>query len=83
MHVFLHRTEMDSATKESRTVSKRRRPGISSGYYMNVVNGYFQERIEPKETPSCLISRQLEILATNAAKQCINFTVQKLTNVNH
>ena len=50
---------------------------------MNVVNGYFQERLEPKETPSCLISRQLEILATNAAKQCINLTVQKLTNVNH
>ena len=82
MHVFLHRTEMDSATKESRTVSKRRRPGIPPAT-MNVVNGYFQERLEPKETPSCLISRHLEILATNAAKQCINLTVQKLTNVNH
>ena len=33
MHVFLHRTEMDSATKESRVVSNSRRPGISSGYY--------------------------------------------------
>ena len=58
-----------------RAVIKRQGPGIFPGYYFNVAFGYFQRndrtKIEPKETPRCLIpclcvvlTRQLEILVT-------------------
>ena len=53
MHVFLHRPE--NGLKKAGLSVRGGGRGFPSAT-MNVVNGYFQERIEPKETPSCLIS---------------------------
>ena len=57
-----------------RAVIKGRGPGISSGYYERgpwLLSKENRRKIEPKETPSCLIprllvvfTRQLEILVT-------------------
>ena len=62
-------------TSTVRAVIKRQRPGISPGYYDCgpwLISKENSRKIEPKETPSCLIphllpvvfTRQLEILVT-------------------
>ena len=62
----------------NRAVIKGRGPGISPGYYergARLLSKENRRKIEPKETPSCLIprllvvfTRQLEILVTTLCK---------------
>ena len=67
----MYPTKIDKKTKVTSTVRaviKRRGPGISPGYYEcgpRLLSKENSRKIEPKETPSCLIPHLLPIVFTH------------------